>query len=67
MSTITKIAALFAICFVVFGLSGLVAQLVLSNTHCIWTSTASFGLSFVGLGSVIFSAIHHLLDINHLF
>jgi hypothetical protein len=67
MTTVTKIAALFAICFVIFGASGLVAQFVLSNTHCIWASTAIFGVSFVGLGSMIFSLVHHLLDINHLF
>lgn len=67
MSPIAKILIAFIIVFVIFATSGLLAQFVLSTTGCLWTSTASFGLTFLTLCSAVAGLISHMIDISHWF
>ena len=62
-----KYATFFVTAFVVFSVSAIVANWVLLLSGCIWTSSASFGISFVaGLGLAI-PIVQFIWDVTHLF
>lgn len=65
--TVSKILAIFAVAFLVFAASGWLAQLIFVATGCVWTSTAGFGLSFLGLGAAVLSLVNGVWDLSHLF
>lgn len=67
MSLIGKILAIFAIAFVIFLLSGWLAQAVMLVTGCVWTSSASFGFTFLAIAGVVASVASNIWDLTHLF
>jgi hypothetical protein len=67
MKSVIKYATFFVTAFVVFTVSSLVANWVLLLSGCIWTSSASFGISFIaGLG-IGMPIVQFIWDVTHLF
>lgn len=61
-----KLFGIFVLVFVIFVMSGLIANTVLIWSGSIWTSSLSFSMSFVGLmgvGASLVNAIMWLLEI----
>ena len=66
-SIVIKMVAIFAVAFLVFSVSGWLAQLIFSGTSCVWTSSLGFGLSFLSLGTTVYSLLNGVMDLSHLF
>jgi hypothetical protein len=67
MKCALKYATVFVTVFCVFLCSSFLAHWVLIWSGCIWTSSASFGITMVaGLG-ILFSVLQFISDITQLF
>jgi hypothetical protein len=56
------ILILFVAGFAVFSASGWLAQQIFMSTGCVWTSSAGFGASFVGILSTLVGAVLSIMD-----
>ena len=67
MKSTLKYATFFVMAFVIFTVSALFANWILVWSGCIWTSSASFGISFIaGLG-IALPLAQFIMDLTHLF
>ena len=66
-SLVIKTVAIFVVAFLVFSASGWLAQMIFAGTSCVWTSSFSFGLSFLSLGTAVLSLMNGVMDLSHLF
>lgn len=63
----SKLLGVFFITFLLFVLSGYLANWVFAYTHCLWTSSGVFTISFVSLFFMFVNKITYLADLFHLF
>ena len=67
MTTILKICTVALVLVSVFLLSGYIANMVLSFTGCVWTSSSIFGVSFLAISGLIAQGIFYVTDTLNLF
>lgn len=62
-----KLTAIMMLLAGIFLASGWIANSVLLYTGCLWTSSGTFGLSFIGISAVIVNLINSFIDVTSLF
>lgn len=67
MTTILKVCGVAIILALIFLISGWAANLVLSYTGCIWTSSSVFGFSFLAMGVAVTQLSFYISDALNLF
>jgi len=67
MTTLLKVCVVSIALASIFLMSGCIANLVLTFTGCIWTSSSIFGLSFLAMGGITTQLVFYISDTLNLF